>query len=957
MNRILIVDDEPGLRTTIRRFLTGEGYAVETAGEINEALARQRAEPFDVIVSDIIMPGCSGVELLQGLNQDHPDVKVILITGEPTLETATEAVRSGAFDYLAKPIVKERLLSVVRAALAQKKLEDENRRYREHLEELVQERTRQLNDHLERISQIARNTPLLTSSKGLDELCPRALEMLAYNMNVEGGCVYVREGGRLRLVHSLDPDHQARTIDLPPPPQTVFGQLFEKKEAFYVNSIQADDQYHTSGWTGYRNGSFLAIPYFDDAGEITLVMGLHNKKTPPFSQIDIEIARIIAAHINEVLNNIRLNSHLSQSEAQYRLLIEQASDVVVLLDPEGRIIFCSPAVGEIGGHDLKEVLGRNFMEFIVRETDRIQARRLFERIVRNRKIESFEFLYAPKNRAPFYMEAVGKAIASAGEVTNVHLVLRDISARRRIEESHRLLATAIEQLDDVVVITDRQGKIVFVNPAFERITGYSQEEACGETPRILKSGKHDIVFYKQLWETIASGREWAGRIINKRKNGELYADQTIISPVRDNSGAITHFVSRKRDVTKEIEREDVLQQALKMETIGRLVGGVAHDLNNILMPVIGFSEMLVRAMPKENPGHEPMTIILEAGRRGADLIRQLMAFSRKQILQLQPIDINDVIKNFEKLLRRTIREDVAIAYALDGEPCIAIADRGQLEQIVLNVAVNAQDAMARGGVLTIRTGRRRIGLEEAERLSLETAGAYAFMSFTDTGTGIPREVLDKIFEPFFTTKEAGKGTGLGLSTVFGIVTQHKGQIEVHSVEGEGTTFRFYFPAGGADAREQDDADRAGLERTFQGTETILIAEDNIMALRLAQRLLGELGYTVLAAADGEACIELARAHQGPIHLLLTDLVLPGINGLQIISRIKAMRPGVRIIVMSGYPDDVTKDHGALHTRYHFIAKPFSLTTLASHVRKVLDAPAPPLPNEAGNDKRLNSTRP
>ncbi len=387
----------------------------------------------------------------------------------------------------------------------------------------------------------------------------------------------------------------------------------------------------------------------------------------------------------------------------------------------------------------------------------------------------------------------------------------------------------------------------------------------------------------------------------------------------------------------EVEKKKLEQQfhqAQKLESIGRLAGGVAHDLNNLLAPILGYGEMLLEETIGNDPRREPVQEIVKAGVRARDLVRQLLAFSRKQTLEFQPVILNSLLNDFEKLLRRTIREDVAIHMALAPSLPLIQGDVGQLEQVIMNLAVNAQDAMPGGGELTIETAL--VDLEESDTVDEEgvTAGPYVMLALRDTGCGMDSETRERLFEPFFTTKAKDKGTGLGLATVYGIVKQHRGTVRVDSHPGIGSTFQVYLPVSEADGVKKQDGKRPALD--LKGSETILLVEDNREVRNLAHAILKREGYTVLVAEDGNKAIEILERHEGPVNLLLTDVIMPEMDGKELYERVSAVCPDVKALYMSGYTDDVIAPHGVLEDGVQFIQKPFSVKYLATKVREVLD---------------------
>ena len=388
----------------------------------------------------------------------------------------------------------------------------------------------------------------------------------------------------------------------------------------------------------------------------------------------------------------------------------------------------------------------------------------------------------------------------------------------------------------------------------------------------------------------------------------------------------------------EAERDNMqhqLVQAQKMESVGRLAGGVAHDLNNLLSPILGYGEMMLEDLGPNDEIRESVREILQAGTSARDLVRQLMAFSRKQTLEFKPMDINIVIERFRKLLRRTIPEDIEIRYTLSNEVLPVLADIGQIEQVIMNLAVNAADSMPNGGLLSIETTMVHLDETYVAMHADVKKGPHVMMVITDTGTGMTRETQDHIFDPFFSTK-GEHGTGLGLATVYGIVKQHNGNIWVYSEPDQGTAFKICLPITIKVKKYPRESKR--ITKNLEGSETILLVEDSSQILRLAEIILKRQGYRVISAHSGPDALAALKAHEGPVHLLLTDVVMQGMNGRALYEKIMINYPSLKILFMSGYTDDIIAHRGVLEEGFRFIQKPFSKQSLATKVREVLDQP-------------------
>ena len=513
-------------------------------------------------------------------------------------------------------------------------------------------------------------------------------------------------------------------------------------------------------------------------------------------------------------------------------------------------------------------------------------------------------------------------------------LLSVLEDQKRGEQERIRLASAIEQAAETVVITDAKGFIQYVNPAFTRVSGYTREEALGQHTRILKSGRQDDAYYQRMWKTISSGQAWSGRLYNKKKNGEIYLEDATISPVFNAQGELNCFVAVKRDITRETEVEHQLNQSQRMELIGQLAGGVAHDFNNILQSMLGFAEL---AMTEEDPETLRSTYLPEIHRAGlsaAALTRQLLAFSRRQVLERKVLDLNELVERMGKMIRRVIGEDVKLTLELSPRIRPVFVDPGQAEQVILNLVVNARDAMPEGGRLQIATSEIDVTEEVCATRSDAQPGRFIRLTVTDTGTGMTADVQRHIFEPFFTTKGLGKGTGLGLATVFGIVKQHGGWINVDSEIGRGTSFEVYFPIHQAGTQTEEPGASPLPPRGQQ--ERILLVEDEEMVRSMMARLLHQHGYEVLLATDAEEAMRVFREASRPIDVICSDVVLPGRSGFDLVSELTREFGHLRVIMVSGYTDDRTRWAEIREQGWRYLQKPVSAFQLLTTLRDVLE---------------------
>jgi PAS domain S-box-containing protein len=509
---------------------------------------------------------------------------------------------------------------------------------------------------------------------------------------------------------------------------------------------------------------------------------------------------------------------------------------------------------------------------------------------------------------------------------------------QQAEEQARIQSSALEAAANSIILTDKAGIILFANKAFCTMTGYSPEEVLGKTPAFLKSDKHDPDFFRELWKTILAGRVWQGELINRRKDGTLYNEEMTITPIKETNGEISHFIAVKQDITKRKQLKERLHQSQKMEAIGQLAGGIAHDFNNLLTVIHGNAQLVLMdeiGLKEEN--RQNLKEITDATERAADLTRQLLAFGRKQDIQFQPIVLNHVISNFTKLLKRVIGENVALkCHFAENLPSVN-ADVGMIEQILINLIVNARDAMPQGGSISIATEAVSIDAAYVETHPEAQPGEFVCIAVGDTGMGIYPEHLPRIFEPFFTTKEEGKGTGLGLATVYGIVKQHHGWIEVSSRLGTGTTFKIFLPAIACDVAKKIIPRTKALPADGHGK--ILLVEDDADVRMVLRGVLEASGCQIWEASNGLEALNIWKTNASQIDLLLSDIVMPGgLNGWELADRLREERPNLKVILMSGYSPEIA---GKIQPQSHILSKPFSLESLTETVRNCLDTARPP----------------
>ena len=513
--------------------------------------------------------------------------------------------------------------------------------------------------------------------------------------------------------------------------------------------------------------------------------------------------------------------------------------------------------------------------------------------------------------------------------------VQDITERKRTEEEWARLAMALEQAAEGIVITDPAGRILQVNPAFEIITGYTRQEVLGQPWRAFSGAPEQAPLQAQVWETLLRGEVWKGRLMGRHKRGHIFHEETTISPLRDAAGRVINYVVVKRNITREVSLEQQFLQAQKLEAVGQLAGGVAHDFNNILAALL-LQMGLLQMNPTLNPETRAALLDLEAeAERAVALTRQLLMFSRHSVLAIKPLDLNGVVANLLKMLSRLLGEQVELRFQAQADIPSVAADAGMVEQIVMNLAVNARDAMPGGGRITIATSVFALGEAEVAAHPERRPGRFVCLTVADTGCGMNEETRKRIFEPFFTTKEPGKGTGLGLATVHGIVAQHAGWVEVDSALGQGTTFRVYLPALAHQALEP--AGETATPPPCGGRQGILLVEDEARVRRAAGEILRAVGYRVHEAENGREALRLWAETGAAVDLLITDMMMPGgMTGLELKDHLRAANPGLPVILSSGYSAEIVQDGLPTDAGVTCLPKPYELQSLLAAVRASLD---------------------
>ncbi len=656
--------------------------------------------------------------------------------------------------------------------------------------------------------------------------------------------------------------------------------------------------------------------------------GVHRSKAE-FEKLSSELDEAISA-------SMRAEEALQESENKYRSLTEISTDIIFTLDTKRKFTYISSAIEIVTGFPWKHFIGRSFTEMIAPDYIDSTVDR-FNRGLSGEDIPLYEIEVLHKDGGTIPVELNSSSLLdNQGKVCGRIVVGRDITKRRKADERISFLSTVVEQSADGMAIADLEGNLLFVNDSWVSMHGYEKAgELLGHNLSIFhneKQLKNDVEpFHKKVMEN----GYYSGEVGHIRQDGTVFPTQMTTTLIRDEKGNAVAIAGVASDITEQIKLESQLRQAQKMESVGRLAGGVAHDFNNMLSVILGNTEMAMEKVDPDQPLYTHLTEIHSATERSADLIRQLLAFARKQTIAPRVLDLNETVEGMLKMLRRLIGENIDLVWMPGAEVWPIKVDPSQIDQIMANLCVNARDAIDGVGRVTIETENATLDEAYCYNYPELAPGEYILLIMSDDGCGMDKETMNVLFEPFFTTKDPGKGTGLGLATVYGIVKQNGGFINVYSEPGQGTTFRIYLPRHTARGDETLKASSTELLRF--GCETILLVEDETSILKLITLMLEHKGYIVIAASTPGEAIRLAREHSGDIHLIITDVVMPEMNGRDLVRNLLSIYPSIKRLFMSGYTANVIAHHGVLDEGVHFIQKPFTNQEIVARVREALDS--------------------
>ena len=637
----------------------------------------------------------------------------------------------------------------------------------------------------------------------------------------------------------------------------------------------------------------------------------------------------------ELLARLQVGRRLVEQQALMHCLIDSIPDPIYVKDNRGLYIGCNKAYASFVGSDPDSIYGRTASE-VLKGNNAQQSHMEDLRVLANGVTLETEGWVDDSDGNKLYHNTVKiPYLESSAGSSGMIGISRDLTKRIEMEQEMRRLAVAVEQSTESIMIMDVDSEIIYVNAAFETITGYSAAEIVGKNADVLRSGKHDDAFYKKLWDTISEGRTWEGRFTNRKKDGNLYEEESVIYPIRSLNGDMLNFVAISRDITQEAAIEKHLRQQQKMNAVGELAGGVSHDFNNILTAILGYVALCLNTVEEDSKTYKYLQEILKAGDRAAKLVRQILTFSRQEEQQFHSLELQSIIEDSLSLVQTTLKKNIKLVREIDSDCGAILGDTTQLQQVMVNLCTNAAHALGQQepGTLSVSLKAVEINADSAREQAVELdSGYYACVKVSDTGCGMPQEVQERIFEPYFTTKKQGEGTGFGLSIVHGIVRKHRGAITVDSEIGKGSTFTIYFPLL-KEAVSQKSKEQAPVQERVSGNGRILYVDDDQTILSMGREILESYGYNVVTATNGRRAMDIFSRNPDGFDALVTDYSMPEMNGHELIKQAMALRPNIPAILCSGYMEKVEgEDLSKLgHTAY--IAKPMDWRVLNKTIQE------------------------
>ena len=885
--RVLYLEDDRIHTDLAKALLAEDGIDCDLALVATEKdfVAALDTGGVDLILADYTLPGFDGMAALTMVRERFPDLPFIFVTGTMGEEVAIDAMKRGATDYILKNRLS-RLLPAVRRALTEVCERSERKKAEEALR-LSEEKYRGLVDNI---------------SIGITLLSPD-MEILSLNSQMR------QWFPRIDMVQR----HVCHQAFNDPPSEKICSYCPVIKTLQDGKVHETVTETPSGGKT--RNFKVSSFPIKDMGGKITAVIEM----------------------VEDITERKRAEEELRHSNEMFRALIQASPLAIFLLNEDGEVQIWNPAAERIFGWSEPEVQGRRLpnipddkLEEFAQHCERIRQGEILVRKELQRQRKDGVLIDISLHAAPVY--------DAAGKVSSIMAMVADITERKRVErellQSEHKFRTAFEEAAVGMCLTGVDDRFLVVNYSLCRMLGYTSEELTA-MDWIEVTHPDDREKCRRWEEEIAAG-DFQGSSLEKRyvhKGGRIVWAMVSKVLLHDNNGTPLYFINQVQNITELKSLENQLRHAQKMEALGTLTGGIAHDFNNILTAIIGYGSLLDMKMEKEDRFRPMVEHILTAADRAASLTKSLLAFGRRQDIELHVVDLSDIVKGVGKFLLRLLREDIELRTIIADEACMVLADTGQIEQVLMNLATNARDAMQHGGKLVITTSMANLDHDFIATHGYGEPGRFALLTVSDSGAGMDLATSSRIFEPFFTTKDVGKGTGLGLSLAYGIIKQHNGYINCYSEPGIGTTFRVYLPIVNALA---EPLPVSSAETLQGGTETILVAEDDTQVRMLTHKLLESFGYTVIEAMDGEDALKQFVAHQKTIQLALLDVIMPGKNGREAYDEMRKRSPGLKVLFTSGYSADIFQQGEFEGAGFDFVSKPVLPAELLHKIRHLLD---------------------
>ena len=953
--RVLVVDDEPGNRKLAATRLTLAGYRPLTAASGEEALREAKRHPPDVILGDVLMPGLDGFQLCLAARRDAAlaAIPIVLISSAYTDDGDRNlALLVGASALVPRTPDLAPAIAAIEAvfssgarvpALTTVSLD----------QPYVESLRRQVDRQMARNQELARRAGIqaaaLSMVGGLARALAKPLEISDVIGDVLVHCLDAA-GLSTGLLYLCGTDGVPHLHCMAGVPEVLraraeagFGQAALLASAgcadpiaFHVTEGEPEERAFLAG---LQRRSALVIPFVvagTHYGTLVLASDEHDLTDVAWETF----AQVLAAQFGQAVALGRSLTQVAESDALLRNAVDASPNGMVMADACGRIVMANRQIETMFGYGPGELVGQDIEALIParHRAGHAGQRGSFVDDPHTRLMGVGRELSAVRRNGEEFPVEIGLAPVTRGHETFTIASVIDITERKKaaaaLAETGERLQTLLDHANDGVAVLTPAGVIREVNRRMVEIAGRPADELTGHYISEFVPPAAVEVRLAEFTAAVTAGTGVVHDVAILRGDGSSAAVDFSLSSVQVGPERLVLTIGR--DVTQQRLVERQLRQAQKMEAVGRLAGGVAHDFNNVLTAIFGYLDVVMGDLPEDSPSRADLSEALKAAGRAASLTRQLLAFSRQQVLQPTVLNINDVVANLEKMLRRVIGEDIALHTVLAPDVDNTVADAGQLEQVLMNLVVNARDSMPDGGRLTIETTNEHLSEAYADEHQSVVPGSYVRLAVSDTGTGMSPETMARAFEPFFTTKEKGKGTGLGLSTVYGIVKQSGGYVWIYSEPGRGTTFKIYLPRAEAQAPATPRGSVPRPTENKRGTETVLLAEDDEFLRPLVRGLLAREGYVVLDAPNADAAIACAGAHSGPIDLLVTDVVMPGGSGRDLARRLAESRPDTKVLYVSGYTDDAIVLHGMLEAGLEYLQKPFTPDVLGKKVRQVLD---------------------